>query len=144
MDELIRAMKIAYSTEFAFYLKAHFFHFNVEGSDFLEYHDLFGKIYKEVFDSIDPFGENIRKLGSYTPASFARLSMLSQIDDETQVPPKEAMVAELLEDSGKIVRVLKLVYDLAEREGKHGLSNFLAERMDAHDKHAWMMRASLK
>jgi starvation-inducible DNA-binding protein len=144
MDELIKAMKIAYSTEFAFYLKAHFFHFNVEGSDFLEYHDLFGKIYEEVLDSIDPFGENIRKLGSYTPASFSRLSMLSQIDDETQVPPKEAMVAELLEDSGKIVRVLKLVYDLAEREGKHGLSNFLAERMDAHDKHAWMLRASLK
>lgn len=144
MDELIKAMKIAYSTEFAFYLKAHFFHFNVEGSDFLEYHDLFGKIYEEVLDSIDPFGENIRKLGSYTPASFARLSMLSQIDDETQVPPKEAMVAELLEDSGKIVRVLKLVYDLAEREGKHGLSNFLAERMDAHDKHAWMLRSSLK
>ena len=143
-SELVKAMKIAYSTEFAFYLKAHFFHFNVEGSDFLEYHDLFGKIYEEVLDSIDPFGENIRKLGSYTPASFARLSMLSQIDDETQVPPKEAMVAELLEDSGKIVRVLKLVYDLAEREGKHGLSNFLAERMDAHDKHAWFLRASLK
>lgn len=144
MDELIKAMKIAYSTEFAFYLKAHFFHFNVEGSDFLEYHDLFGKIYEEVLDSIDPFGENIRKLGSYTPASFSRLSMLSQIEDEAQVPPKEAMVAELLEDSGKIVRVLKLVYDLAEREGKHGLSNFLAERMDAHDKHAWFLRASLK
>ena len=144
MDELIKAMKIAYSTEFAFYLKAHFFHFNVEGHDFLEYHDLFGKIYEEVLDSIDSFGENIRKLGSYTPASFSRLSMLSQIEDETQVPPKEAMVAELLEDSGKMVRVLKLVYDLAEREGKHGLSNFLAERMDAHDKHSWMLRSSLK
>jgi DNA-binding ferritin-like protein len=54
------------------------------------------------------------------------------------------MDVKLLEDSGKIVRVLKLVYDLAEREGKHGLSNFLAERMDAHDKHAWMLRSSLK
>lgn len=144
MDELIKATKIAYSTTFAFYLKAHFFHFNVEGSDFLEYHDLFGKIYEEVLGSIDDFGENIRKLGSYTPASFGRLSMLSQIDDEVQVPPKEAMVQELLVDSEKIVKVLKLVYDLAEREGKHGLSNFLAERMDAHDKHAWMLRASLK
>jgi starvation-inducible DNA-binding protein len=97
-----------------------------------------------VLDSIDSFGENIRKLGSYTPASFSRLSMLSQIEDETQVPPKEAMVAELLSDSDKAVKVLKLVYDLAEREGKHGLSNFLAERMDAHDKHSWMLRASLK
>ena len=144
MDELIKAMKIAYSTEFAFYLKAHFFHFNVEGSDFLEYHDLFGKIYEEVYSSIDTFGENIRKLGSYTPASFGRLSMLSQIDDETVVPPKEAMVQELLNDSEKTSKLFKMVYDLAEREGKHGISNFLAERMDAHDKHSWMLRASLK
>lgn len=144
MDELIKAMKIAFGTEFAFYLKAQNFHWNVEGPDFLEYHDLFGQIYSEVYGSIDDFAENIRKLGSYAPASFSRFSMLTQIEDETQVLPKDAMVAELLVDNEKIGKVLKLVYDLAEREGKHGLSNFLAERMDAHDKHGWMLRASSK
>lgn len=144
MDELVKATKIAFATEFAFYLKAHYFHWNVEGPDFLEYHDLFGKIYEEVYGSIDDFAENIRKLGSYTPGSYTRLSMLSQIDDEMAVPPKDVMVQELLNDCGKISKVLKLVYNLAEREGKHGLSNFLAERMDAHDKHAWMLRSSLK
>ena len=144
MDELIKATKIAFATEFAFYLKAHYFHWNVEGPDFLEYHDLFGKIYEEVYGSIDDFAENIRKLGSYTPGSYTRLSMLSQIDDEMAVPPKDVMVQELLDDCEKISKVLKLVYNLAEREGKHGLSNFLAERMDAHDKHAWMLRSSLK
>ena len=144
MDELIKAMKIAFSTEFSFYLKAHYFHWNVEGSDFLEYHDLFGKIYEEVYGSIDPFAENIRKLGSYTPGSYTRFSMLSQIDDETSVLPKDQMVAELLTDNDKILKVIKLVYDLAEREGQHGLSNFLAERLDAHHKHGWMLRACLK
>ncbi len=144
MDELVKATKIAFATEFAFYLKAHYFHWNVEGPDFLEYHDLFGKIYEEVYGSIDDFAENIRKLGSYTPGSYTRLSMLSQIDDEMAVPPKDVMVQELLDDCEKISKVLKLVYNLAEREGKHGLSNFLAERMDAHDKHAWMLRSSLK
>ena len=144
MDELIKAMKIAFSTEFSFYLKAHYFHWNVEGSDFLEYHDLFGKIYEEVYGSIDPFAENIRKLGSYTPGSYTRFSMLSQIDDETSVLPKDQMVAELLTDNDKILKVIKLVYDLAEREGQHGLSNFLAERLDAHQKHGWMLRACLK
>lgn len=144
MDELVKAMKIAFSTEFSFYLKAHYFHWNVEGSDFLEYHDLFGKIYEEVYDSIDSFAENIRKLGSYTPGSYTRLSMLTQIEDETDVLPKEQMVAELLADNDKILKVIKLVYDLAEREGQHGLSNFLAERLDAHQKHGWMLRASLK
>ncbi len=69
MDELIKAMKIAFSTEFSFYLKAHYFHWNVEGPDFQEYHKLFETIYEEVYESIDPFAENIRKLGSYTPGS---------------------------------------------------------------------------
>ncbi len=70
--------------------------------------------------------------------------MLTQIDDETEVPPVMGMVEELLSDSDKSVKVFKMVYDLAEREGEHGLSNFLAERMDAHRKHSWMLRASLK
>jgi starvation-inducible DNA-binding protein len=143
-DQLIKALKIAFSTEFAFYLKAHNYHWNVEGSDFLEYHDLFGRIYEEVYGSIDPFAENIRKLGSYAPGSFSRFSMLTQIDDELQVPSKEEMVAELLADNEKVSRVIKIVYDLSEQAGKHGLSNFLAERMDAHDKHGWMLRASSK
>lgn len=144
MEDLIKAMKIAFSTEFSFYLKAHYFHWNVEGPDFQEYHKLFETIYDEVYESIDPFAENIRKLGSYTPGSYTRLSMLTQIDDETEVPPVMGMVEELLSDSDKSVKVFKMVYDLAEREGEHGLSNFLAERMDAHRKHSWMLRASLK
>ena len=144
MDELVKAMKIAFSTEFSFYLKAHYFHWNVEGSDFLEYHDLFGKIYEEVYGSIDAFAENIRKLGSYTPGSYTRLSMLTMIEDETNVLSKDEMLSELLIDNDKVLRVMKLVYDLAEREGQHGLSNFLAERLDAHQKHGWMLRSSLK
>ena len=144
MDELVKAMKIAFSTEFSFYLKAHYFHWNVEGSDFLEYHDLFGKIYEEVYGSIDSFAENIRKLGSYTPGSYTRLSMLTMIEDETNVLSKDEMLSELLIDNDKVLRVMKLVYDLAEREGQHGLSNFLAERLDAHQKHGWMLRSSLK
>ena len=144
MDELIKALKIAFATEFSFYLKAHYFHWNVEGPNFKEYHDLFGTIYEEVYGSIDDFAENIRKLNSYTPGSFTRLSMLTQIDDEMEVPNAEAMVAELLQDSDKSVKIFKMVYDIAEENGEHGLSNFLAERMDAHRKHSWMLRATLK
>jgi starvation-inducible DNA-binding protein len=125
-------------------LKAQNFHWNVTGPFFTQLHQLFGSIYEEVGDSIDPFAENIRKLGSYTPGNYTRFSMLTQIEDETNVLPAIQMVAELLEDSDKIIKVLKIVYDLAEENGKHGLSNFLAERMDAHDKHAWQLRASLK
>ena len=144
MDELIKALKISFATEFSFYLKAHYFHWNVEGPNFKEYHDLFGGIYEEVYGNIDDFAENIRKLNAYTPGSYTRLSMLTQINDEMEIPAAEQMIAELLSDSEKAVKIFKMVYDIAEENGEHGLSNFLAERMDAHKKHSWMLRATLK
>ena len=144
MDKLVNALKIAFASEFSFYLKAHNFHWNVEGMHFQELHALFDTIYSEVLDSIDLFAENIRKLGAYTPASFGRFSMLSQIDDESEILPPEAMVAELLADSDKMAKLLKLTFDIATAAGEDGLANFLAERMDAHRKHSWMLRATLK
>ena len=144
MDELKKAMKIAFSSEFAFYLKAHNFHWNVEGIHFAQFHELFGDIYEEVYGSIDLFAENIRKLDAYTPGSFTRFSMLSMVDDETAILAAEDMCQELLEDSDKMVKILKRVFDMATEVGEDGLANFLAERMDAHRKHSWMLRSSLK
>jgi starvation-inducible DNA-binding protein len=144
MNDLIKAAKIGFASQFSFYLKAAFFHWNVEGIHFQELHALFERIYTEVYGTVDDFAEKIRTLGSYTPASFSRFSILSYIDDETKVIPPEAMVAELLADADNMVLILKRVYDIAEAEGEHGFSNFLAERMDAFRKHAWMLRSTLK
>ena len=144
MEELHKAAKVVFSTTFAFYLKAHNFHWNVEGSDFLQYHDLFGKIYEEVYGSIDTFAEQIRALGTYVPASFQRFSMLSQIDDETQILDKQSMVSELLQDNEKIIKVLKLTFERSEAFNEYGFSDFIAGRIDAHRKHGWMLRSSLK
>ena len=144
MDELKQSMKVAFASQYSFALKAQNFHWNVEGALFPQLHALFDSIYSEVYDSIDGFAENIRKLGSYTPASFERFSMLTQVEDELNMLPAPAMIVELLQDSDKMVKVLKMVYDAAEAAGEHGLSNFLAERMDAHRKHSWMLRATSK
>ena len=144
MDDLQKAAKIAFASEFSFALKAQNFHWNVEGPLFESYHALFEKIYNEVYDNVDAFAENLRKLGTFAPASLERFSMLTQIDDETDILPVEAMVQELLADTDKMSKILKIVYDRAEAAGKHGFSNFLAERMDGYAKHAWMLRASIK
>lgn len=144
MDRLIKLMRIAFASEYSFYLKAHNFHWNVEGILFQQFHELFGDIYEEVYASIDPFAENIRKLGAYTPASFERFSVLSKIEDENGIPAAEQMVAILLEDSDKMTAMFKLIFDVAEAEGEHGLSNFIADRQDAHRKHSWMLRSTLK
>ena len=144
MDELQQAAKVAFATEYSFYLKAHNFHWNVEGSDFKQYHDLFGGIYEEVYGSIDAFAEQIRALGTYVPASYTRFSMLTQIDDETQILPRQAMVEALIVDNEKTVKILKLVFQQSEANQEFGFSDFIAGRIDAHRKHGWMLRASAK
>lgn len=144
MDELIKTSKVAFASEYAFFVKAQFFHWNVEGSNFPQYHELFGDIYTEVYGVIDAFAENIRKLGTYTPASFSRLSMLSRIEDEVNVMPAEQMLAELYQDSEKMIQMFKVTYMLAEQQKQFGIANFYADRQDAHAKHSWMLRSTLK
>ena len=144
LSELQQAARIAFASEFAFYLKAHEFHWNVEGVHFQQFHQLFGTIYEEVYDVIDDFAEKLRAMGCYAPGSLSKLSILSRIEDQETALPDGAMVQMLLEDSEKLCILFKMVYDLAEREGEHGFSNFLAERMDAHKKHSWMLRSVLQ
>ena len=144
MEQLQQLAKITFASEFSFYVKAHGFHWNVEGSDFLQYHDLFGKIYEDVYSSIDDFAEKIRSLGTYVPASYTRFDMLTKIEDETTILPKDAMVKELLLDNEKMIVILRKLFEISEAAGEHGFSDFVAGRMDAHRKYGWMLRASSK
>lgn len=144
MDELVQAMKKSLADTFAFYLKAQGFHWNVEGPNFPQYHALFDTIYNEVYGSIDRFAEEIRSLDAYAPASFARFSELTSLEDEIQILNAQGMLAKLLADNDIVLSSLEQAYELAEVAHNHGLSNFLAERQDAHKKHAWQLKATLK
>jgi starvation-inducible DNA-binding protein len=145
MDEkFINGLKIAFASQYAFAIKAQNFHWNVEGQDFYQLHQLFETIYDEVYGAVDAFAENIRKIKGYAPASLHRFSVLSAIDDEIGVLSPEAMVAELLRDSEKMQEIMKHLFVQAENIGEHGLSNFLADRQDAFAKHAWFLRATAK
>ena len=144
MDKFTNQLKIAFASQYAFAIKAQNFHWNVEGSDFYQLHNLFEDIYTEVYGAIDAFAENIRKIKAYTPASLYRFSALAAIDDEVEVLDPQAMVAELLRDAEKMQEIMKLLFQEAEDRGEHGLSNFLADRQDAFAKHAWFLRATAK
>jgi starvation-inducible DNA-binding protein len=144
MDELVKAVKIAFASENVYYVKASSFHWNVEGANFPQYHALLDTIYNEVYGARDAFAENIRKLGAYALGSNTAFLKYSAIQESNAVPAPEAMLAELLADSEKIAKFMKVVFDLAEQNGEHGLSNFIADRQDAHKKHAWMLRSTLK
>lgn len=138
------ALKTAFASEYAFALKSQNFHWNTEGPLFYQMHLLFERIYDEVYGSIDTFAEQLRALQVYTPASLQKFSMLSAVKDENEVPDTHGMLSELLADSEKMAEIFRITFDMAEQAGDHGLSNFLADRQDAHKKHSWFLRSSLK
>jgi starvation-inducible DNA-binding protein len=144
MDELSQALKIVLANHYAYSLKAQNFHWNVEGPDFKQYHDLFGDIYEEVYGSVDTIAERVRTIGYYTPGSFRRYLELSQIEDQVEIPNSRSMIEKLLADISTVQTSIKVCYDLAEQNSNHGLSNLMAERQDAFAKHAWMLTATLK
>ena len=144
MDKFVTQLKIAFASQYAFAIKAQNYHWNVEGSDFYQLHNLFEDIYTEVYGAVDAFAENIRKIKAYTPASLERFSALTAISDEVEVLDPSAMVAELLRDAEKMQEIMKVLFTEAEARGENGLSNFLADRQDAFAKHAWFLRATAK
>jgi len=144
MNQLTNLAKIAFASEFSFALKSQNFHWNVTGPLFQSYHALFEQIYTEAYGSIDAFAENLRKLGTFAPASLSRFNMLTKVDDETSIISAQDMLKELLSDNEKMIVILKKTYIESEAEGEVGFSNFLAEQIDGHRKHGWMLRASLE
>jgi len=143
MEELQLAIKRAFATTYAFLIKAENFHWNVTGPDFMQYHELFGKIYDEVDDELDDFAERVRAIRAYVPASFSQLAEHSSIMDTLEVLPKNEMLRVLYVDNGKVHMELLAAYTLAEQQNEHGLSAFLSERIDAHRKHGWMLYSSM-
>ena len=144
MDELIEQMKVSLASTFAFYLKAHGFHWNVEGANFPQYHEFLGDLWEETFGAVDPIAEHLRTLNSYAPASFARYSELSLIKDELNIPSAMSMMTKLSTDNSVIIDQLTKTQVLAEKNKKMGLANFLQDRIDAHEKHGWMLRSIIK
>lgn len=144
MEELINKMKVVLASTFAFYLKAHNFHWNVEGVNFPQYHEFFGNLYEEVHGSIDVIAEQIRALDAYAPGSLKRFQELSTIMDETSVPSAVIMCQRLQQDNQTLLLDLEQAYNEAERTKQLGLANFLQDRMDIHKKHGWMLKAVQK
>lgn len=144
MDDLIEEMKKTLADTFALYLKSHNFHWNVEGTMFLELHQYFGELYEELHDAVDPIAEQIRVLNSYAPGSFTRFLELTSIEDSVAIPTTIDMIDSLIKDNQTVINTLTSAYNLAEREKELGLANFLQDRIDVHKKHAWKLRSIRK
>jgi starvation-inducible DNA-binding protein len=137
-------LKVLLASINALSIKAQNFHWNVEGDNFPQYHEFFGNFYEEVYSAVDKVAEYIRTLDSYAPGSLSRYAELSVIQDQTKIPRPQLMFAELFEDNSKMIELLNGCFVSASEENKQGIANFIAERLDAHEKHQWMIRSILK
>jgi len=141
---LAEDLKVLLASVNSLSIKAQNFHWNVEGDNFPQYHEFFGNFYEEVYSAVDKVAEYIRTLDSYAPGSLTRYAELSIIQDQLKIPRAELMFAELFEDNGKMIELLNHCFSSASQENKQGIANFIAERLDAHEKHQWMIRSVLK
>jgi len=142
---LVENLKVVLASSFTLYLKAHNFHWNIEGPDFPQYHKFLDDFNSEIFDNaVDRSAEFVRALDHYAPGSLTRFAELSIIKDQTMIPRAELMMAELYEDNTTLLQYLKETFHVAEQEDEQGVANFIAERIDAHGKHGWMLRSILK
>lgn len=143
MDELIEQLKRLFASNYAFYVKAQYYHWNVEGPNFPQYHEFLGNLYEEVGGSIDSMAEHIRAVGAYAPGSFQRFIELSQISGDDNIISAPDMFLNLYNDNEKLLKMLIAVYKMAEEVDRLGLSNFLQDRIEAHRKHSWMLKATI-
>jgi len=144
MESLVKSLKVLVSDVVTFYFMAHGYHWNVEGPDFSQYHSLFSDIYEDAYGSIDPIAENIRKLDDYAPFSLQKFLDLRTLEfKDVQTNPK-AMAKSLLTANESVIQTLKKSFTEAEKADEQGIMNFLADRIDHHQKWSWQLKASTK
>jgi len=126
------------------YLKTHGFHWNVEGPMFQTLHQMFMEQYTEAWNAIDPIAERIRALGHYAPASHEQFAKLGSVAPTRGVPSARAMIRELIEGQEAVCRTARALLPLAERANDQPTLDLLTQRLDVHEKNAWMLRSLLK
>jgi DNA-binding ferritin-like protein len=126
------------------YFRAHGYHWNVVGADFAQYHELFQEIYEDVYSSIDPMGENIRKLGGFPKISIADYAHMSSLSgSELSGGSPRALAADLLLANEVVIDELKAMFQMLEAANEQGVADFIAGRIDMHQKWQWQLSSSL-
>jgi starvation-inducible DNA-binding protein len=128
---------------YTLYIKTHGFHWNVTGLFFAQYHSMFEDQYDELSDAVDEIAERIRALGHTAPGSFAQFAEAKSIDEASGAPNAQEMVAELLADHETIARRAREVAVQASGAGEEASADLMIQRIQAHEKAAWMLRSTL-
>lgn len=141
--DLVRELNLAVANATAFYFRAHGAHWNIIGPGFAEYHDLFGEISDDVFGSIDPLAENLRKLGAVAPSTLSEIVATSTIAKGAPLRDARSLCADLVEKNRIVIDSLNDVFECASAINQQGIADYVAGRIDMHQKWQWQLTASM-
>ena len=129
---------------YTLYLKTHNFHWNVTGPMFNTLHLMFEGQYTELATAVDEIAERIRALGHPAPGSYAQFTKLSKVKEETGTPAAEEMIKQLVEAHETVARTAREVFPTAEAASDEPTADLLTQRLQVHEKTAWMLRSLLE
>ncbi|HXS21942.1 MAG TPA: Dps family protein [Steroidobacteraceae bacterium] len=130
---------------YTLYLTTHNFHWNVTGPMFNTLHQMFMEQYTELWNAVDPIAERIRALGHWAPGSYAQFASITSIADAPASPPKALEMIKILHQGHETVaRTAREVFPLAARADDQPTADLLTQRLDIHEKTAWMLRSLLE
>ena len=129
---------------YTLYLKTHNYHWNVTGPMFNTLHLMFEQQYNELALAVDQIAERIRALGYPAPGSYADYAKLTSIKESTGVPTAEDMIADLVRGQEAVVKTARKVFPAADSVNDEPTADLLTQRMDIHEKTAWMLRSMLE
>jgi len=129
---------------YGLYLKTHSFHWNVEGPMFNTLHLMFMDQYTELWNALDEIAERIRSLGYPAPGTYRDFARLSKIEDTEGVPEAMEMVGLLVRGHETVARTARDVFKAADKGGDESTADLLTQRLQIHEKTAWMLRSLLK
>jgi starvation-inducible DNA-binding protein len=141
---LVDDVKRVQADTFAMYAKSHFFHWNVTGPDFVQYHEFLGDIYEALFGAVDELAEHVRQLDSFAPGAHRMLMELTHIKDADSIPQALDMFRALDADNDTVMEGVVTAYMAAEAAGELGLSNYLQDRITYHKKLRWMLKSIVR
>ena len=129
---------------YTLYLKTHNYHWNVEGPMFQTLHTMFELQYTELALAVDLIAERIRALGHYAPGSYAQYAKLSSIKEETGVPSAQEMIKDLVKGNEAVSKTARTIFPVVEKSSDEPTADLLTQRMQVHEKTAWMLRSLLE
>jgi starvation-inducible DNA-binding protein len=129
---------------YTLYLKTHNFHWNVTGPMFQTLHLMFETQYTELALAVDLIAERIRSLGVYAPGTYKQLAALSSIKEEEGIPKAQDMIRLLVEGQESVVRTARSLYAVVEKADDEATADLLTQRIQLHEKTAWMLRSLLE